>query len=316
MSLKQRAILFMALMLIALPAATRLTAAQSLDEEYFTETGHIVRGEFLEKYRSADDPVLVYGFPITEAFHDQLSNRIIQYFQRARFEFHPNEPEGQRVKISPLGKYLYEPGDELPIPGSNPACREFPETGHRVCYAFLEFYEKNGGQEQFGLPISSFESHEGRIVQYFENARFEWRPDFPPGQRVVLTDLGTRYFYIREDPRRRDPVVSDNLVPTITELKVQAFTDRAVLGMQDEQTISVIVRDQNQRPVPDAQVSIVVRPPRSAEGQYITGLTDQNGVVRYTFPYKAGAVGLAEIAVTARYQDLQGETQTSFLIWW
>jgi len=40
--------------------------AQSTDVQFFAETGHSVKGVFLQFYKSAKTPQLVYGYPITE----------------------------------------------------------------------------------------------------------------------------------------------------------------------------------------------------------------------------------------------------------
>ena len=152
--------------------------AQSADVQYFPETGHSVRDDFLRFYKSVKDPKLVFGFPITEQIRSR-DGKTVQYFQRARFELHTDQPDGQRVKLTPLGKNSYRPGGQLNIDNSS-GCQLF-STGYRVCFTFLDFYRANGGAKQFGNPISPFEFHDQLIVQYFEMARFEWRADRPEG---------------------------------------------------------------------------------------------------------------------------------------
>ena len=56
------------LALLLLASSPVAGMAQSTDQQYFDETGHNVSGAFLEFYRQARDPLLVYGYPITEAF--------------------------------------------------------------------------------------------------------------------------------------------------------------------------------------------------------------------------------------------------------
>lgn len=115
-------------------------------------------------------------------------------FQRARFEFHADQPEGQRVQVTPLGSLTYVSAGPLNLATNTFACRTYKETGYAVCLAFLEFFDQYGGVARFGYPISPFEYHENKIVQYFENARLEWQPRKPEGQRVVVSDLGRVYF--------------------------------------------------------------------------------------------------------------------------
>ncbi|MDO9349453.1 MAG: hypothetical protein Q7T47_09225, partial [Anaerolineales bacterium] len=69
----------------------------------------------------------------------------------------------------------------LNIPG---ACRPF-STGYAVCYDFLTFIDQYGGVALLGNPVSAFEFlSDGRIVQYFECARFEWHPEFARGENI------------------------------------------------------------------------------------------------------------------------------------
>jgi len=58
-------------------------------------------------------------------------------------------------------------------------CRAFAETRHNVCDRFRAFWESYEDQAvmTFGYPLSeAFSNSEGVVVQYFERARFEWRP--------------------------------------------------------------------------------------------------------------------------------------------
>ena len=51
----------------------------------------------------------------------------------------------------------------------------FPPTGHFLGGAFRSFWERNGGVEIFGFPVSEefVQTRDGRVAQYFERARFE-----------------------------------------------------------------------------------------------------------------------------------------------
>jgi hypothetical protein len=40
--------------------------AQPPESVYFEATGHYVQGEFLKFYLSASDPLLMFGYPITD----------------------------------------------------------------------------------------------------------------------------------------------------------------------------------------------------------------------------------------------------------
>lgn len=51
----------------------------------------------------------------------------------------------------------------------------FPQTGHFLGGAFRSYWERNGGVEIFGYPVSPefVQNRDGRVAQYFERARFE-----------------------------------------------------------------------------------------------------------------------------------------------
>jgi hypothetical protein len=70
----------------------------------------------------------------------------------------------------------------------------FSETGHWVSEEFLLFYNQTpNARTIYGLPItdSFIDINTNRRVQYFQNARFELFPEYPPGEQVLLTQLGT-----------------------------------------------------------------------------------------------------------------------------
>jgi hypothetical protein len=292
------------------------------DRIYFEQHGHWVMGDFLTTYQSVPNPEQIFGYPITEAFFDQSIQRMVQYFERARFEYVPENPPELRVVVSPLGSLTYTSGRKLPVPKNFPGCRSFLETNYQVCYTFLDFFEEFGGAAQFGYPISNFEIHDGRIVQHFQRARFEWHPDNPNGNIIQLTDLGIEYFYTRgEDPSRLlaepPPLVPGDPIPrVILELKTRAFTEQPILSQEDKQTIYIIIQDQNLQPVPNAVVTLGIRFPNGQiEEMDIPGTTDKYGIFIYNFQYQQQPPGIAEIFVSASFDAFQDQAVTSFTIW-
>jgi hypothetical protein len=288
--------------------------AQSADIQYFPETGHNVRGDFLRFYKSVKDPKLIFGYPITEQMTSK-DGKTVQYFQRARFELRAEQPEEQRVQLTLLGQDSYEPGGQLNIENSS-GCQLFL-TGYRVCFAFLDFYRANGGTKQFGNPISPFEFHDRLIVQYFELARFEWRADRPEGQRVVITDLGRRHFdQLGEDPARLKAVEpQDATINPVLSIKVRAFVMKPVMLSSGQQTVYVIVQSQTLQAISDATGRATVHwPDGRIEEFFFT--TNSSGIGNISFNFndqKQGELVSIDIAVT--YQGLAGTTRTSFRIW-
>ena len=80
-------------------------------------------------------------------------------------------------------------------------CQTFKETGKTVCGRFLEYWNKNGGLAQQGLPLTGefteINDLDGKpyTVQYFERAVFEKHPENAGTQYdVLLSQLGTFQF--------------------------------------------------------------------------------------------------------------------------
>jgi hypothetical protein len=179
----------------ALVAGLAAAPAQAATEVlYVAATGHYVRGVFRD-FWDKNGGLLNFGYPITEEYVDAKTNRVYQYFERARFERATASATG--VDLGLLGREFA--GNRVfaaatPITSSSQR-RYFPETKHIVQYGFKEIWEARGGLRVFGLPISEEldeQLGDGQVhtVQYFERARFEFWPNLPAGRRVLLSLLG------------------------------------------------------------------------------------------------------------------------------
>ena len=290
--------------------------AQSPDFKYFNETKHNVQNEFWAFYESVPDAEFLFGYPLTEEFTSK-DGLHVQYFQRARFELHPELPPGQRVRLTPLGSLTYQPGGvQLNI--QNPmACREYTVTGYQVCFAFLEFFDEHGGVGLFGYPISPFEYQDSMIVQYFQNARLEWHPWKPEGQRVVVGDLGRVYFdKLGEDPVWLEPAQPLNGDFQIISLNIRAFPWKTVSTANDTQILFVIVQDQTLSPVAGATGVAKIHWPNGSE-DLLPITTNESGIAALSFPVVNQPYGgMVNIEVMITYRNLTGETTTSFRIWY
>lgn len=161
---------------------------------YVPETGHYVRGVFRDFWDN-NGGLANFGFPITEEYIEPANGRVVQYFERARFE--RETAEATEVTLGLLGREFlgtraFAPSE--PIPNSDDR-RYIPETGHIIQYGFKDIWESRGGANIFGFPLSDevdeqLSDGQTYTVQYFERARFEYRPTLPPGERVVISDLG------------------------------------------------------------------------------------------------------------------------------
>jgi len=157
--------------------------------EFVHETGHTVSGPFYDAYKRLGVDIL--GYPRTPEREED--GKRVQYFQRARLEL---DPFTGTVTLAPLGSIISRPRAPFPTVAPFPARPEhryFPQTGHSVHFAFLHFYDRHSGPEVFGYPISEEFVEDGRVVQYFERARFEFNPGAAPEYLVTLGLLGDEY---------------------------------------------------------------------------------------------------------------------------
>jgi hypothetical protein len=205
--------------LLALAAALFLPdappAAAQPSERCFPETGLCISGRIRE-FWEANGGLPVFGFPITPQREEYVEGRPVQvqWFERNRLELHPENPRPYDVLLGRLGADRLDQQRrdwrELPRGPQAPdaPCREFPETGHTVCGAFLRHFRSNGlsfdgragfsEQESlalFGLPLSAEMTEtlgDGRVytVQWFERARVERHPENPAPYTVLLGLLG------------------------------------------------------------------------------------------------------------------------------
>ena len=165
-------------------------------ERCFEETGHCVRGRFLD-YWEEHGGLSTNGYPISDEFTQVMEDgqaRLVQCFERARLEHHPENAWPYDVLLGQFGRRLH-PAD--PPVASLPGAVHFGETGHNLGGAFLRYWWRHGGLPQFGYPISEeFEERQEdgrtRVVQYFERARFEHHPENAPPYDVLLGLFGRR----------------------------------------------------------------------------------------------------------------------------
>ncbi len=180
---------------------------------YFTETGHSLGYNF-RMFFDRQGGLPIFGLPLTEVF---IENGLpVQYFERARFEWHASVG---LVQAGHLGTWAAQERMHLPAfaPLAQPPVSGafFPETGHALDGPFLTFWQTNGGLPTFGLPLSEpFEEvndQNGQVytVQYFERARFELHTDAQGQPMVLLGHLGRQYLALNPPPAwALDPVAS------------------------------------------------------------------------------------------------------------
>jgi glucose/arabinose dehydrogenase len=215
-SMYRRVITFCALaVLLALPAAPPTQAQPA--SRYFPETDLTISGRFLQ-FWEGNGGLPVFGLPLSnERFEAGSEGRFTtQWFERERFEYHPENAPPYDVLLGRLGdEALRRQGrawQAFPKGTPQAGCLFFAETQHSLCEPFLSYWRSNGlefdGQggtsyneslALFGLPLSEPQTETNSsgltvLTQWFERARFEHLPDNPDPYKVLLGRLGAEAF--------------------------------------------------------------------------------------------------------------------------
>lgn len=187
------------------------SAARAADCQFFPETGKQVCGPFLT-YWQTHGGLARQGLPLSDAFQEVNSadggTYLTQYFERARFEYHPENQPPYDVLLGLVGReqfafrYPYQdPPHAFDSLGEGARC--FPETNKCISEGMLAYWQAQGGLAQFGLPIThQFQEIDPATgatwrVAYFERARIEVHPENKAPYNFLLGLLGRDQFLMR-----------------------------------------------------------------------------------------------------------------------
>lgn len=171
---------------------------QSEIQAYVPETGHSVRGYFLDYWR-ANGAASVYGNPISEPFAS-ANGYYSQAFENGVFQYIPDLvwTDSPSVSLMPISwTYLQRRLDDIRPDGRrgagggdrrtsawkalNPAGKTAQnavstgavfndQTSHTITGKFLDWYNGHEGSAYLGNPISQPVAERGVTVQYFDGA--------------------------------------------------------------------------------------------------------------------------------------------------
>lgn len=187
------------LMLLALTPGMAAPVAAG-ERACFNETGFCAENAFLSFWKG-HGALEILGFPISQPFVDNRG-LIVQFYERAIMEWHPENPPQYQVLLTLLGagQLGNRPERTAPptaCPAGDASCAIFAETGHTLRGTFLAYWQANGGLPVFGFPLTEefteLSPTNGRpyTVQYFERNRFEYHPEVAnPRFQVLLGLLG------------------------------------------------------------------------------------------------------------------------------
>lgn len=188
---------------IETPATPVAPQPQTDTSWYFPETGHTLSDQFLS-YWQRNGGLARFGYPRTEPFveYDPIEDAsyLVQYFERARFEYHPEFAGTEfEVLLGHIGRWAlqeYRGLDPWETAGPpEPGKRYFEETGHSMSPVFESYWDTQGGLYRFGYPISgefqerNVEDGNTYLVQYFERARMEYHPEHAGTDFEILLGL-------------------------------------------------------------------------------------------------------------------------------
>jgi peptide/nickel transport system substrate-binding protein len=184
-----------ALLISLLPQGATAAPAEQGRSRTFQETGKTISGRILEVWESAGDyatAVYINGFPISdkraEVNYTDGKTYQTQWFERARFEEHPENKAPYDVLLGLLGVYAAEGRTDTPFKGVDKPTGAnidyFAETKHSLRGDIRTYFYKYGGVKQFGFPISEQFQEQSKddpsktyTVQYFERQRMELHPE-------------------------------------------------------------------------------------------------------------------------------------------
>jgi peptide/nickel transport system substrate-binding protein len=257
-----------------LPATANSAAAQGTSR---TINGHVVSGRFLQVWSSQgseQNNVYVNGLPITDA-RNEISltdgkTYNTQWFERARYEAHPENQapydvllgllgvtltEG-RGSVDPATKQVRNPADapfvgiDKPSDANGTTKVWFQETRHSVSGKILEYWNKYGGLKQFGFPLSEqfseISATDGKTytVQYFERNRFELHPEKAAPYEVELGLLGVQQYKTQATPASSLPnSPPSGVTSTRSTLNVAMSQEPGSLNFTSDQYVSQITLD-------------------------------------------------------------------------
>ena len=200
---------FIAFCIAALP----LPAQAAPKEICFQQVPDCISNRFAD-YWTTNGGLAVFGLPLSPDHYEKVGDQKykVQYFERARFEYHKGDAKPYDVLLGRIGVAALEAQgrDWYSFPKADPSAPHyFGETGHAIAPQFWGFWSSHGlefdGNKKarsmaeslalFGLPVSEAQmeiSSDGRqyLTQWFERARFEYHPENQAPYDVLLGLLG------------------------------------------------------------------------------------------------------------------------------
>jgi len=192
----------------------RIPPSNNAFHHYFPETRHVVSYAFLDYFREAGG-LDIFGYPRSEFMSED--GYIVQYFQRARMEWHPEGLSGSQMRLTNLGEIYIEqigvPAEALEAESAsrssdnNPLPQEplitklyasasvrYAITGRQGTQTVFIYVNNQQSEPIKGASVSMIVHYQSGDQQYdfdltnesgFTKRSFEIQSS-PPGQKVVI----------------------------------------------------------------------------------------------------------------------------------
>ncbi len=231
--------------------------ARAQERRCFAQTNQCIEGRFLQ-YWQQNGGLSVFGYPVgparEERNRDTGKTYLTQWFERNRFELHPENARPYDVLLGRLGddtllkqgrdwrrEYVRQPLDSSACEAVNTDGQDFI-----LCPPFRDYYRAHGLEFDdrpgaspaeslalFGLPLTQAKmetnsSGDNVVTQWFERARFEYHPTKPAPYKVLLGLLGNE---IRGEAGPVAPNCTTQVIPELHRHYEQAVASvRTRLG--------------------------------------------------------------------------------------
>ena len=221
---------------------------------YIPETGHSIDGVFLDVWR-AWGGALSWGYPITPEF--EANGHIVQYYAFGRFEYWPEDPNGNVVHFGELGAEMRPHVIRRGLPGSGPTAtqtalaarawlpldsdevepdsadwRFVPETKHGVAGAIKAIWGATGEASYLGNPLTEAYVVDGVTYEVFERGKVAQEPGGQPYLLPIGELMAARYQLDTTPMAQGDlPIYSEDLfvpppAPTLTGVTVDPNAEK------------------------------------------------------------------------------------------
>ena len=191
-------------------------------DDYFVETQHTLANGF-QAFWKARGGLPIFGFPISEEFQETNAQDgkiyTVQYFERARFEYHPEASEQFKVQLGLLGQHYLNQMSKPPSWATNPisdpaeAWNGIRPINIKIPRIAVDTDVEEAGFSLMGWdvpryvaahywPVAGFPGTPGNIIiaghSGYKNTIFDHLPQVTLGDKIVVkTSVGERYYKVR-----------------------------------------------------------------------------------------------------------------------